>query len=411
MGRAFGKVIGIFSTNQNGSKLEDENGADLDLEVPARGQDKKRRRGDDDLPSHKPHSQSGKSDTTAMDEDDSGSDLDAQLAQPPSKKSKGRPTSHDMNDSVAAKGGKGGSGKKAKIQRAAKRVGNATSASPASHKTTTNKDHAKRAANERHDAVPSRVPPKSWATSKSTSTAHTSTSRGKPSSSNERPSGKSSDEIGKVAARGSGTLKNKKVEIAAESDDSELEDDAGSDGEAMDDALSEEEDLSEELEVSVEEEEEIEVRWPPMPTKVEEGTEKQGHIVYYSWVELAGVRLSRGDSVYLRSGGKTPYVAKLVELRHDEESGSTCRVAWWYRKGDLDPAKCHSTLSDPIDPKELIESSELETNPIQSISISKKPKILFGNDKKTKQEAASNPDSFFYYRFYDSSTGKVQSLL
>ena len=46
MGRAFGKVIGIFSTNQNGSKLEDENGADLDLEVPARGQDKKRRRGE-----------------------------------------------------------------------------------------------------------------------------------------------------------------------------------------------------------------------------------------------------------------------------------------------------------------------------------------------------------------------------
>ena len=172
-----------------------------------------------------------------------------------------------------------------------------------------------------------------------------------------------------------------------DSDDSELDDEM--------DYLEEEED-DDSLEVSVEEEENIEIVWPTIAAKVELG------ISYYAWVEINGVRFSRGDSVYLRSGSKTPFIAKLVELKHDDKNGSTCSIAWWYRKGDI--------KGTPMEPKELIESTNIETNPLQSISTSRKPNILFGAEQKNKALAQQHADTFFYYRFYDTSTSKVQVL-
>lgn len=160
---------------------------------------------------------------------------------------------------------------------------------------------------------------------------------------------------------------------------------------------SEEEESGEMLEASIEEDDDVEIKWPNMPTKVD------GGVAFYAWVEIDGVRVSRGDSVYLRSGSNSrPYIGKLVELKHDEKKGSTCSVAWWYRKGDI--------KNENMESKEVMESTHTETNPLQSVSTSRRPTILFGSDNKTKAAANNNSDTFFYYRFYDSSTAKVQTL-
>jgi len=154
------------------------------------------------------------------------------------------------------------------------------------------------------------------------------------------------------------------------------------------------------LELSVEEEEEaVRVRWPPMPTKVDKG------VSFYSWVEIDGMRVNRGDSVYLRSGeASKPYVGKLVELKRDDAKGglATCTIDWWYRSGDVE--------GEEMDDKELMESSHRASNPILSIATSKRPNIIFGNDAKTKRLAKQQADTYFYYRFFDTANSKVQTL-
>ena len=202
--------------------------------------------------------------------------------------------------------------------------------------------------------------------------------------------GASARKVGKVG-------KVSKVEASEESDGADTNDES-EEGEVIE--VSEEEE--EEFDLSVEEEE-VSVKWPPMPTKVEKG------VSYYSWVEIDGVRVSRGDSVYLRSGETgRPYVGKLVELKRrvdsdkTQDDGATCTIDWWYRSGDVE--------GEVIEEKELIASSHRETNPILSIATSKRPNIIFGNDQKTKKQASQNADIFYYYRFFDTETLKVQIL-
>lgn len=208
----------------------------------------------------------------------------------------------------------------------------------------------------------------------------------------------SSAKKGAAAPAKRGGAKNAKVEALEASEDSDVSEESGS--------VDESEEVEDELDLSVEEED-VTVKWPPMPTKVEKG------VSYYSWVEIDGVRVSRGDSVYLRSGDAgSPYVGKLVELKRKEDeddsrtsnptaAGSTCTIDWWYRKGDVE---------EEMAEKELIESSHRESNPILSIATSKKPKIIFGNDAKTKKEASTHADTYFYYRFFDTASSKVQVL-
>lgn len=172
-------------------------------------------------------------------------------------------------------------------------------------------------------------------------------------------------------------------------DTDESEDEAGS-------VEFDSQDEEDSLDVSVEDEGQIDIEWPNVPTKVEDG------VAYYAWVKIDGVRISRGDSVYLRSGTKTPFIGKLVELKHDEKKGSTCSVAWWYRRGDI--------KGEEMEAKELLLSTHTEPNALQSISTTRRPQIHFGNDLKSKSLASQHVDSFFYYRFYDHTSSQVQTL-
>lgn len=311
-----------------------------------------------------------------MDEDSDDSDVDAPLVHRPTKKARGKHDTQDNDESVAVSHRNGGRGESGKVQRAAKKVGASASGAKGVNKASSTAEDAKRAKKSTPAVEEGLEDAPKNSRGKSTSKAAVSAT----SSAKASPSGKG------VGASGSGRRKDEVVKRV---------------NPPVDDASDAE--SSDELDVSVEEEEDIEIRWPPMPTKVE------NDVVFYSWVEIDGVRLSRGDSVYLRSGSKLPYVGKLVELRHDEKNGSTCQVAWWYRKGDLPSSSSQDTLS--MDAKELVESSDLESNPIQSISITKRPTILFGNDNKTRHQASTHVDTFFYSRFLDATTGKVQSLL
>lgn len=313
-----------------------------------------------------------------MDEDSDDSDVDAPLSHRPTKKTRGKSSAQDNDESIAVSNRNGGHGESGKVQRAAKKVGvSAGGAKKASTPVDVKRGKKTMAAVEEELEEGSK---------KNRGKAASKGVMGPTSSAKASPSGKG------TGSSGSGREERRRKEEMAKRVNATAEEES-------------DEESGDELDVSVEEEEDIEIRWPPMPTKVE------NDVVFYSWVEIDGVRLSRGDSVYLRSGSKIPYVGKLVELRHDQENGSTCQVAWWYRKGDLPSSSSSSHDTVILDTKELVESSDLESNPIQSISITKRPTILFGNDNKTRHLASTNIDTFFYSRFLDATTGKVQSLL
>lgn len=251
---------------------------------------------------------------------------------------------------------------KEKTQRAAKKVGGA---STSSHTSTAS-------------AAPSRANSKKSTTSTKASPPSRASSKGVERKTNSTEN--------KIASNRASSARTSAI---MDTDDSE------EDVEEVYDSQDEVDEDEDSLEISVEEEGQIDIKWPSLPTKTEAG------ISYYAWVEIDGVRISRGDSVYLRSGAKMPFIGKLVELKQDEKHGSTCSIAWWYRKGDV---------RETMEAKELMESTHTETNPLQSVSITRRPKILFGRDPKTKSLASQQPDTFFYYRFFDNSTSKVQTL-